>query len=85
MEEGQIAILKTDDGKSAKVRLEEIQRGSGIFPPDYWFSYVDDIPQKDKPIVHPDFGKSPIIKHEVVFPEGLIERLIEMDYLVLVE
>jgi hypothetical protein len=81
IKEGQTAILTCDDQDGnevkSKVRLKEIETHS-FMPADFWFEYLDDSP---KPIVHPDFGKSSIIKTELLLPEMLVEILINKNLL----
>lgn len=82
MKIGQTATLKTDDKGSAKIRLEAIDESkSGFFPADYWFSYPDAKSDRDKPIIHPDFGTSDFIKHELVLPEPMVEEMISLGYI----
>lgn len=83
MKIGQTGILTTEQGQSARIKLECIDESkSGLFPADYWFSYPEAKSERDKPVVHPDFGKSSYIKHELALPEPFIERLIDSGYLV---
>jgi hypothetical protein len=81
MEVGKMYLLGSDEKPHVKVKLEEIDRGSGWLPADCWFSYAPEVKDEDKPIVHPDYGKNDIIKHEVLFPEGLIHVLQAKGYL----
>ena len=84
MKIGQTAILNTDDKGSARIKLELIDESkSGLFPADYWFSYPDAKSDRDKPIIHPDFGTSDFIKHELLLPEGMVDELISIGYIVI--
>lgn len=71
-------ILKFGDNTTARVRVVSVDHSrSGMFPTDYWFEYEKG--ETNKQIVHPDFGKSPIIKSSVVLPEGLVAMVFTKD------
>lgn len=75
LQTGEVVSITFADNSVAKVRLVEIEHSrSGMFPDDYWFEYVEG--ETNKQVVHPDFKKSPLIKSEILLPEGLVDLVI---------
>lgn len=74
----QTGTLSFGEKGSSKVRIVEIEPSrSGIFPTDYWFEYLEE--ETNRPLIHPDFGKSDIIKSEILLPEGLVKMVFTPD------
>jgi hypothetical protein len=78
LNQNETGTLKFGDNTTARVRVVSVDHSrSGMFPTDYWFEYEEG--ETNKQIVHPDFGKIPIIKSSVVLPEGLVRMVFTKD------
>jgi hypothetical protein len=78
LQENDKGTLSFGDGSSARVYIMEIEHSrSGMFPSDYWFEYEEG--ETNRQIVHPDFGKSLIIKSSIVLPEELVSMIFKKD------
>ena len=75
---GKTGTLTFGDGSSAKVIFvaKDNYPASGM-PSDYWLEYAKG--ETNKSLVHPDFGKSPLIKSEILLPEFLFNMVVKMD------
>lgn len=78
MEAGSTGTLNFADGTSAKIKFvaKDTYPSSGM-PSDYWLAYAED--ETNRQVVHPDFGKSPVIKSEILLPEMLFRMAVVMD------
>lgn len=71
-------ILKFSDNTTARVKVVSVDHSnSRMFPTDYWFEYEDN--ETNRQIVHPDLGKTPIIKSSIVLPEELVRMVFVKD------
>ena len=71
-------VLKFGDNSTARVKVVSIDYSpSGFLSTDYWFEYEEG--ETNRQIVHPDLGKTPIIKSSIVLPEKLVELVFVKD------
>lgn len=66
---GKTGTLKFIDGSTARVRVVDIDTYK-YFTPDYWLEYTEG--ETNKLLVHPSYGKSKLIKSEILLPEVLV-------------
>ena len=75
---GQTGRINFGNKGTSRVRIVEIEKSkSGMFPTDYWLTYAED--ETNRPLVHPNFGQNPIIKSEILLPEGLFKQVFTPD------
>lgn len=71
-------VLKFGDNSTARVKVVSIDYSpSGFLSTDYWFEYEEG--ETNRQIIHPDLGKTPIIKSSIVLPEKLVELVFVKD------
>lgn len=63
---GDTGILTFGNNSTSKVKCIEVDNYSSL-PKDYWFEYEED--ENNRPLVHPEFGKSDLIKSSILLPE----------------
>lgn len=76
MEVGQKGTITWSDGKTSRVILKDIESYSWL-PTDYWLDY--DESETHRPLVHPDFGVSKLIKSPILLPSALLFRVFKAD------
>lgn len=69
---GTTGIITDADGLTSKVTIVGKETYS-MFPTDYWLEYDSD--ETHRPIIHPEFGKNPMIKAPILLPELLLFKV----------
>ena len=76
---GTTGTIKFGDNSIAKVIIKNIDTYS-YMPTDYWLDYQEG--EMNKQLVHPEYGSNPIIKAEILLPEGLLDKVFTPDNLI---
>jgi hypothetical protein len=74
--EGKTGTIKWGDNTSSRVVVKEIESYSWL-PSDYWLEYQEE--ETHRPVIHPDYGVSKIIKAPIILPSDLFFRLFTPD------
>jgi hypothetical protein len=74
--EGKIGTINWSDGTSSRVLVKEVETYSCL-PTDYWLEYLHE--ETHRPIIHPDYEINPIIKSQLLLPEGIFFRVFVPD------
>ncbi len=76
IEIGDIITIQFDNGTTSKIICIDIDKSSYL-EDDYWFNYCDD--ETNRPLIHPDLGKKPMIKGHLCFTEPMLLKIIKED------
>ena len=76
MKKGQTGTLNWGKNETSRVKIVDIDTYSSL-PSDVWMEYLDD--ETHRPLVHPEFGASPIIKASILLPAAVVDMVFTPD------
>jgi hypothetical protein len=76
MIKGQTGTLNWGKNETSRVIIVDIDTYSSL-PSDVWMEYLDD--ETHRPLIHPDFGKSPMVKGSILLPEAVVDMVLTPD------
>lgn len=73
---GRTGVITFGDGSTSKIKVVDVETYTYL-PTDYWLEYAEG--ETNKPLVHPDYGTSPLIKSELLIPEMIFRSFVKLD------